>query len=415
MKNILIIVLVLCSIGKAKAQFNNEWIDYTKTYYKFKVATDGLYRINQSALQSAGLASTVAQNFQLWRNGVQIPIYTSQASGVLAVSDYIEFWAKAADGAVDKKLYVNPINHLNDKHSLYEDSASYFLTVNTNAVQNLRLVNTANNVAANTLPVTPNFMHTIGYYPKDFLHQGFAVSLGSTDLASSEYDAGEGWTTNWIENGSTFVTPTISNLFPDLSATTLCTYKQGAVGIASNIRTLTVKINNNQVMTHLLDYRNIANATSSFPVSVLTGGTANITTTNSYQAQDRYAIGYQEIIYPRLFNMGGAINFPFSLPSNAAGNYLEITNFNITGGTPVLYDLTNGVRYVANVNGTQLRFLLLPSSVTRNLVLVSQNTSNINTVASLQGKTFTNFMAPSQQANFIILTAKYLHPTVGRC
>ena len=33
--------------------YNNEWIDYNKTYYKFTVGNTGLYRINQANLPAA--------------------------------------------------------------------------------------------------------------------------------------------------------------------------------------------------------------------------------------------------------------------------------------------------------------------------------------------------------------------------
>ena len=54
MKRILLLLLIAFSLG-AKAQvYNNEWIDYSKTYYKFKVGATGLYRITQPTLASIG-------------------------------------------------------------------------------------------------------------------------------------------------------------------------------------------------------------------------------------------------------------------------------------------------------------------------------------------------------------------------
>src|ERR1700750_23478 len=92
MKRILLLILI-CSGFAAKSQvYNNEWIDYNKTYYKFKVGTTGLYRISQSVLNGIGLGSTPAQYFQLWRNGEEVPLYTSVSTGPLGASDYIEFW-----------------------------------------------------------------------------------------------------------------------------------------------------------------------------------------------------------------------------------------------------------------------------------------------------------------------------------
>src|SRR5205809_722806 len=108
MKRILLI-LFICSGYFAKAQpYNNEWIDYNKTYYKFKIGANGLYRISQSTLNSIGLGSTDAQNFQLWRNGQEITLYTSVATGPLGASDYLEFWGEMNDGKPDKQLYRDP-------------------------------------------------------------------------------------------------------------------------------------------------------------------------------------------------------------------------------------------------------------------------------------------------------------------
>ena len=65
MKKILFGLLITWGFA-AKAQvYNNEWIDYSKTYYKFKVGKTGLYRISQSVLSGAGWGSTPAENFQL--------------------------------------------------------------------------------------------------------------------------------------------------------------------------------------------------------------------------------------------------------------------------------------------------------------------------------------------------------------
>ena len=49
MKKILIPCLLLITTI-VQAQLNNSWIDYSKTYYKFRLGTTGLCRINQTTL-----------------------------------------------------------------------------------------------------------------------------------------------------------------------------------------------------------------------------------------------------------------------------------------------------------------------------------------------------------------------------
>lgn len=66
--------LLLITMGLAAQSYNNEWIDFSKTYFKFKVGSDGLYRIPQSVLAGAGLGAVPVQNFQLFRNGQEVPI-----------------------------------------------------------------------------------------------------------------------------------------------------------------------------------------------------------------------------------------------------------------------------------------------------------------------------------------------------
>jgi hypothetical protein len=84
MKRILLAFLLLLAIAGGKAQtYNNSWIDYSKTYYKFNVGSTGLYRISQPTLAAAGLGGTQAQHYKLFRNGQEVALFTSLASGVL--------------------------------------------------------------------------------------------------------------------------------------------------------------------------------------------------------------------------------------------------------------------------------------------------------------------------------------------
>jgi hypothetical protein len=192
MKKLIIPILLLLA-STTQAQLNNSWIDYNKTYYKFYVGKTGLYRINQSALAAAGLGNAPAEYFQLWRNGEQVRIYTSVASGVLGGSDFLEFWGKRNDGAADKPLYKDPGYQLCDSFSLHTDTAAYFLTINPIVADNLRFSNSINDVAGNTLAAEAYFMRKAGFAYKQQYNRGYAAIVGEY-VYSSSYDVGEGWT-----------------------------------------------------------------------------------------------------------------------------------------------------------------------------------------------------------------------------
>lgn len=426
----LVLGLLLLSGFIAKAQvYNNEWIDYSQTYYKFKVGKTGLYRISQAVLSSAGLVGTPAEYFQLWRNGKQVPIYTSVASGALSGGDYIEFWGEMNDGKPDRELYRDPSWQLNDKWSLETDTATYFLTVNTNVSGNLRLQATANNVAGTSLPVEPYFMYTAGKYFKDRINSGYAVNVGEY-MYSSSYDKGEGWSSNDIV--SSFDTACVATYGKNLFVfKNLNVYKLGQapapefkIAVSGNLvnqRRYLAKINSDSVIGNPVDFFNYMVDSASFSISTLNSTSDTVTVFNLTNPTfggcppvDRMVVHQYEITYPRTFNFNNQKSFEFILPANPSGNYLQITNFSYGSSTPVLYDLTNGKRYAADRSSApMLKFVLEPSLVDRNLVLVSEEAGNINTIASLETRNFINYTDASNQGDYLIISNPILFAGAG--
>lgn len=403
MKKFLFAVFVLCGLAAKSQHYYNEWIDYTKTYYKFKLAKTGLCRIPQAALAAAGLGNEAAETFQLWRNGAQVPIYTSVTSGPLAGADYIEFWGQMNDGKPDNELYKKPDYQLNDKWSLETDSATYFLTVNP-AGANLRLSETSNNTTGNTLAPEPYFMYTAGTYYKNQMNPGYAINVGEY-LYSSSYDNGEGWASTNL--GSTGVlSTTLNNLYvyPSGPAAVL---NFNAFGKAIQTRRVGVRINNVVIDTSLhMDFFDAARKTYTVPNSLLVTNTAVIEFNNIADApDDQMVIAEHELIYPRQFNFGGATNFEFTLPRKNSDSYLEISNFSYGAAAPVLYDITNGKRYVGDISAAPLvKFLINPSATERNLVLVKEDVSNTTTVPLLQERKFIDYTNAANIGNYLIIT-----------
>lgn len=407
MKRILL-CLLMCAGLIAKAQvYNNEWIDYSKTYYKFRVGTTGLYRISQATLNSVGLGSVPAENFQLWKNGQEIPLYTSVASGPLGGTDYLEFWGEMNDGKADRQLYIDPDYQLNDHWSLQTDTAFYFLTNNPSGA-NKRLVNTLNNIAGNTLSPEPYFMYKLGNYLKIKINTGNAATVQTSLVYSSAYDKGEGWTSADIGTGGS-LSVTHSNLHVYVSGPDP-TFGINATGNAVNARTFRVLINNSQVVQQSMDYYDYVKYQTSFPLSLITSSSAVVKVINDCpNSGDRMDVAQYELNYPRQFNFDNLKNFAFELPANINGNYVEITNFNYGPTAPVLYDITNGKRYIADVSAPPLiKIALEPSAVDRKLVLVSEDNSNINSISSLLTRNFINYGLSANQGDYLIISNQVL-------
>lgn len=397
---LLLISLHLMAVNHALAQFNNEWIDYSKTYYKFKVGQSGLYRIPYATLQANGLGATPAEHFQLWRNGVQVPIFTSVSSGNLSAIDFLEFYGQMNDGKPDAALYKQAAFQLSDRWSLQTDTAAYFLTVNATS-SNARLVQSINNIAGNVLAPEPYFMHTLNRDFKDQINGGFASVL-SVYVYSSSYDNGEGWASRNIQPATPLVEQYNNlNVFPGGPSASL---NITAFGNAQNIRNFQVSVNGTVLVNEPMNNLTSAIQNVTLPANLLGRAIDTIRVTDaSAVSTDRITLGKYALTYPRTFNFGGAGLFEFKLPASATGNFLEITNFNNAGVQPVLYEFKEGKRYVGDITvAGKVRFAL-PAGDDREFVLLSALPAAVQSVTSLEKRNFINYLDPSKQGNYLMI------------
>ncbi len=87
-KLIAIFFIFITAVGYSQT-YSNSWIDYSKTYYKFKVANNGLYHITQATLASLGLENTPAEQFQLWRNRQIVWIYRRHITVIYIWTEFL--------------------------------------------------------------------------------------------------------------------------------------------------------------------------------------------------------------------------------------------------------------------------------------------------------------------------------------
>ncbi len=408
MKRLLPLLLLFGYLASNAQSFNNEWIRHAQTYYKFKVGKAGLYRIQKSALEASGISNTSVEFFELWRNGKKVPIYTSVETGQLPDNGYIEFWGEPNDGVPDKPLYRNEAFQHTTRYSLLTDTAVYFLSVNTNR-SGFFITDQQNDVASNSLAPEPYFMHKVGNFYKNKINQGYAVVVGEY-LYSSAYDKGEFWSSNDIRPTTPFKPLAHANLFV-ASTGPNARLSIGAVGNALNTRNMVVSLNNTRLLDTVIDYFNDVHTTLQVPVSLLSTNSAALQVNNtSVNSTDRMVISYYELTYPRTFNFGASKNFEFTLPAKNEGYYLEITNFNAGTAVPVLYDLTFGLRIVANTSQAgKLRFAIPGFDSDHRFVLVNQEASNITNVSSLIQKKFVPFNQAANQGDYLIITHPQLY------
>ena len=404
-----LIFTILSALGMVQAQsFQNGWIKYGLTYYKFKIAQDGLYKIDQPTLARLGLAQTPVTQFSLWRNGVEVPLYTTSQSGTLSAEGYLEFWGEANDGSTDQSLYNSPEHQLNERWSLFTDSASYFLTADPSSVHP-RLQPFANVIPVGATPLS-YFIHTQDFSFRERINEGAAAVVGSY-IYSSAFDPGEGWSSNDLYAGQTRLLDFVS-LFPILTGNLpVPTLKLNLAGNAPNNRTITVKANNLELRSQLLQQFSVARWEMDVPLNELATGEVRVAVSPQQSvSSDRIVIASATLQYARQFNFGGQTRFQFSLPATSSGQYLEIEGVQHGGVAPLLLDITNGQRYETLLTSQgKVAVYLQSASQIRKLVLVRASTASA--ISTMVPRNFVDYSQPARQGDYLIVSHTALERT----
>jgi hypothetical protein len=397
----LLLCLPAIYVAGQSGTYGNEWIDYSKTYYKFKVGKTGVSRIYRSALSAAGIpSSVVGSNFMLYRDGKEVPLFVSNEN--MGGSDYIEFWATKADGIIDKELYVKPEHQPDDRISLFSDSSNYFLTYD-NGNNHLRYAGMPNTIPGGTPAPLSYCIATAGFYPRGKWMPGPSYA-GSTELRSPSFDNGEGFIDGEYGIGGQ---PTAVLATPNLVAGVNATLHACVVARSYAAKhQVEVQVNGNYVSNAAFDVAEAHMFDAAVPAAMLQGGGTNqIQFTASPQgspgAYDVFGIGMAELEYPRNFDVAGLDQATFKLPASGSPQYLEFVNM----GAGRLYDVTNAKWYNGNtaVSG-KTRFYLDPSVLTRQIIIVTDNATSISSLTPLKSIQFTNWGASAAQGDFIIIS-----------
>ena len=184
------IAVLLCGMVIGQP-FGNEWINYSRQYWRFNIVAEGLFRIDSTALADAGfpVGTVDPRDIQVFAFEEEQAIYVEgEGDGIFNGTDFIEFYAKGNDGWLDKGLWDLPEHQNNPFYSLYNDTIRYYLT--WDATPTKRHVVMHADTAYSTQPVRP------WYWSQGVLirNQGYQIghrdNVGASDALMVE---GEGY------------------------------------------------------------------------------------------------------------------------------------------------------------------------------------------------------------------------------
>ena len=382
-----------------------------QSYYKFKIGSDGLYRIDYNTLNNVGVpvASIDPRNIDIYLNGSEVKIFVSgELDGKFDASDFIEFVGKKNDGSLDRALYSNPSEHTNPYESLYADSSVYFLTWDATTSDNhIESYNDPNFVGKNK---DDYFFHTVITSYKNDYFEGIP-SNNNLEQQYSEYVLGEGFTGGRDNTFRAYDvnTPGVYLGGPNGALEVLAISRNNpaeshngfnhSFGVAiKDPNDLLKASEHNGYAAIKFEFADITFATSKMSdVTRFFMGETDVTN----RPLSYHTIPYFKVRYPMQFDLNNASSLAFISPSS--NSYFEFANYASSKSAPIIYDLTNDNRISGDLKSNTLRFNTKGGS---NQDLHIFDATDVISISSLKQTQFATITA--QSANYLIVTHKSL-------
>lgn len=400
MKRLLVSVLYLVLYTAASGQVGNEWINFSAPYYKIPVGKDGLYRLSRTQLLSAGLPSFVdPKTIKIYHRGIEQSIYVEgENDSQLNTSDFVEFFGRKNDGALDQQLYSTPTSQPHQHYNLYSDTTAYFLTYGG-----------AVGKRASSGPLTSSTPAETFHWDEKLMviHDQYSGGIDYGDVQQSAFEAGEGWMSAPIFQGqsSDFVVGGISNT---VQAAGLPKLEVVFTGRGPQSHTIEVSTGPRFISSvSITGYNSVKFQTEIEWADIVSGQfTLRVRVLGANSQPARASVGYVKITYPQSLSFAGSSEKYFTLSENA-GNVSVIQLQSAPVGA-VLYDVTNpnDALRIVTTSGATLDAVIGQTSGRRKLFA-----SNVFTTPSIKRVNFRN-INPSAQ-NYVIITHAALRKPIS--
>jgi hypothetical protein len=420
-KKIILSLFFLLNLNAVRAQYGYEWIKPNQPYYKLKVVNTGVYTIDSALLASKGiiLNGLNPKRFQLFKNGVEQPIYVSgQHDGVFNQQDVIEFYGERNNGQLDSQLYVQPTDQPHQFASLFSDTAVYFLTILPDTTIVAKRFNLAASTNYASFVSESYFLHEVKVFPTNEYVDGINLNPGGEKYNSSEYTDGEGWadarmglgdsrvwTLNTPNAASVSVSPTI-----EVKVIGVSDYVFGNPPNNHHIRFGIAKLETPTYTTFTdIIFKGYVSRKFSGSVNAADIGSAKtlvkMDIVNDLSvASDFNCLSYIKLTYPRLYNLNGETSLGVNVLHNQGGirSRLSFANYGASKTHPYVYDFTLGQRVTGLMNGGVAEVVISNSGKPHQVYVF--DSTDVIPITQLQPVTFP-VINPANEYDFLIVSS----------
>lgn len=396
-------------------QFGNEWINHHQQYVKIQVAQDSIYKITYQDLQQAGfpLSSVNPRTLQLYHRGREQAIYVEgEENNAFDPSDFILFYGKKNDGALDKELYISPDAQPHPYYNLYSDTTAYFLTFSLTNVAGKRMESFFENNTYNLAPEPYHLEEELRLFTNNYSGGIVYPYAGENRTYSTYGDYGEGYTGTVINNGQVreIVFEGLSQQVTNGPAPKLEVLLAGRNNIAREIDIQAGATTGSLQPVHTAAFSGAGNylVEETLSWTQLSGGKAVVNVVTS--AGERVSVSYARLTYARAWDMDGASEKVFHLPGGSSNRrYVEIKN--VPENIQEAYDITSA----GQVRRIRMRRLdattvaaIIPDGETDRKIMLSSVQAPVPAVKKVK---FRN-INPSQP-NYLIVSHSALRQQAG--
>jgi hypothetical protein len=428
MKRLLLLAFLLTALNSWSQPYRNEWISFSpgqpwssQQYFRIAVWQPGIYRVSYSELQNNGVPVSSwfqAANYQLFFKGREqfIRVIDQNSDNLFTAGDFLEFYGTANDGELDAFLYDSLPSHPNPYYSLFNDTASYFLTYNP--FVNGRRMPVENDQNFNAYPAAA---YAVAEQLRQFTSD---YNLGIRDgngVADNSYTSGEGFCSNRISYQSFLesvfnVQKLVPGFVPEARVTVM--------GANQNFHPYEVRGNGVPFVSesfigyefYVKDFNpsNIANG--NYPIRLQPLPDPNFAGNENYMQS-----GYMRLRYGRSFDFTGE-TLPQRIMIQGAGLQKVLVQFSgITVAAPVLYMFSGDTirKVVLTANGSLYQALIPVFGRDQQLYLGDDNAAITNSssfsIKSVNSNPdpsvfarFTNFQVQGAGKQFLIVSHKVI-------
>lgn len=398
MKSLTIVALFFALGMAASAQTGNEWINFSAPYYKIPVAKNGIYRLTRAQLMAAGVPSFIdPRTIKVYHRGVEQAVYVEgESDSQFNANDFLEFYGRRNDGALDEMLFNSPTDQPHKLYNLFSDTTAYFLTYGGAHGKRANSTSQPGNNPAETFHWDEKLV---------IYHDQYSSGVDYGEIQLTAFESGEGWMSPQLLQGQTgdFVISGISNTVP-----------------LAGLPKLEVVLTGRGPYNHSLEI----SAGSRVISNEVVNGFGSITFTSDLQWSDispsgqlqlrvrvsgenglpaRASVGYVKVVYPQALSFGGSNEKAFILNENTSG--VSTVNVQSPPAGAVVYDVTDPnsvIRIPATVSST-LDFVVPNSTSPRSIFA-----SNTFITPSIKRVSFRSINPAAQ--DYVIIT----HPSLRK-